>query len=207
MNVGKYSGRGRWAYFVPMTEGLLVVISGPGAVGKDTLIERLRERDANLRYSVSYTTRRRRPYEVQDEHYTFVTPEEFECLVERGELLEHATVNGNQYGTSAARVAALQAAGHDVILKIDVQGADQVRARRPDGVFVFLAPPSMEELFRRRTERGTESPEEREARQRLAVWEMSFADHYDHVVVNDDLERAVGEVERLLEEERSARAR
>src|SRR5579875_2162228 len=117
MNVGKYSPGAASPYFVAMTEGLLVVISGPGAVGKDTLIERLRQRNPNFAYSISYTTRQRRPYEVQDEHYTFVTPEEFARLVERGELLEHATINGHQYGTSAARVAAPQAAGHDVILK------------------------------------------------------------------------------------------
>ncbi|MGH7922826.1 MAG: guanylate kinase [Candidatus Dormibacteraceae bacterium] len=190
-----------------MTRGLLIVISGPGGVGKDTLIERLRERNPALRYSVSYTTRPRRPYEVHDEHYTFVAPEEFQRLVDRGDLLEHAVVGGHLYGTSAARVAELQAAGHDVILKIDVQGADQVRARRPDGVFVFLAPPSMDELFRRRVERGTETPEVLQARQRLAVWEMTFAGHYDHVVVNDDLERAVREVEALLEGERAGRVR
>lgn len=186
-------------------EGLLIVISGPGAVGKDTLIERLRARHPELRYSVSYTTRPRRPYEVEGEHYTFVDCPTFERLVEEGEFLEHATVNGHCYGTSAERVARLQEAGHDVILKIDVQGQDQVRAKRPDGVFVFLAPPSMEELWRRRVERGAEPPEVLRARQELARWEMSFADHYDHVVVNDDLDRAVREVEELLDTERAAR--
>ena len=128
-----------------MQPGLLIVISGPGAVGKDTLIERLRERHPELRYSVSYTTRPRRPYEVEGEHYTFVDRDTFRRMVDEGAFLEHATVNGHWYGTSAERVAELQEAGHDVILKIDVQGADQVRAKRPDGVFVFLAPPSMEE--------------------------------------------------------------
>ena len=186
-----------------MSQGLLIVMSGPGAVGKDTMIERLQERHPNLRYSVSYTTRPRRPNEVEDEHYTFVDRAEFERLVEEGEFLEHAVVNGHCYGTSAQRVEALQAAGHDVLLKIDVQGADQVRARRPDGVFVFVAPPSMDELWRRRVGRGVESPDDLQARQRLAAWEMSFADHYDHVVVNDDLERAVREVEELLDAERA----
>jgi guanylate kinase len=188
-----------------MKPGLLIIISGPGAVGKDTLIERLRERHPELRYSVSYTTRPRRPYEVEGEHYTFVDRATFARLVDEGTFLEHATVNGNWYGTSAERVAELQEAGHDVILKIDVQGADQVRARRPDGVFVFIAPPSMEELWRRRVGRGTESPDVLQARQELATREMSFAGHYDHVVVNDDLERALGEVETLLEAERATR--
>lgn len=188
-----------------MREGLLIVISGPGAVGKDTLIERLRQRHPELRYSVSYTTRPRRPYEVEDEHYTFVDCRTFERLVEAGTFLEHATVGGHCYGTSADRVAKLQEAGHDVILKIDVQGADQVRVKRPDGVFVFIAPPSMEELWRRRVGRGAEPPDVLRSRQELATWEMSFAGHYDHVVVNDDLERALHEVETLLDAERAAR--
>lgn len=188
-----------------MQPGLLIVISGPGAVGKDTLIERLRERHPELRYSVSYTTRPRRPYEVEGEHYTFVDRDTFRRMVDEGAFLEHATVNGHWYGTSAERVAELQEAGHDVILKIDVQGADQVRAKRPDGVFVFLAPPSMEELWRRRIGRGAEPPDVVQARQELATREMSFAGHYDHVVVNDDLERALHEVETLLAAERATR--
>ncbi len=188
-----------------MQPGLLIVISGPGAVGKDTLIERLRERHPELRYSVSYTTRPRRPYEVEGEHYTFVDRDTFRRMVDEGAFLEHATVNGHWYGTSAERVAELQEAGHDVILKIDVQGADQVRAKRPDGVFVFLAPPSMEELWRRRVGRGAEPPDVVQARQELATREMSFAGHYDHVVVNDDLERALHEVETLLAAERATR--
>jgi guanylate kinase len=185
--------------------GLLIVISGPGSVGKDTLIERLRQRHPELCYSVSYTTRPRRRYEVQDEHYTFVDVPTFERMVEAGRFLEHATVNGHCYGTSVERVEQLQASGQDVILKIDVQGADQVRARRPEGVFIFLKPPSMEELMRRRLERGTESEAEVQARQELAGWEMSFAAKYDHVVVNDDLGRAVAEVESILDAERRAR--
>lgn len=181
---------------------LLVVISGPGGVGKDTVIEQLLKRNPHLCYSVSYTTRPRRDYEIDGEHYSFVTRDEFEAMVRADEFLEYATVNGNLYGTSAARVEAAQRAGYDVILKIDVQGADQVRQRRPDGVYVFIAPPTMRELIRRRIERGVESEEEIEARQRLAEWEMSFADRYDHIVVNDTVVRAVGEIESLLEEDR-----
>jgi guanylate kinase len=184
---------------------LLVVISGPGGVGKDTVIERLLERNPRLCYSVSYTTRPMRDYEVEGEHYRFVDKAAFERMVEEGAFLEHAEVNGNLYGTSAARVEASQRAGYDVILKIDVQGADQVRQRRPDGVYIFLAPPSMDELIRRRIERGAESAEEIRARQELARWEMSFADRYDHIVVNDDLERAVQAIESIIEEERRIR--
>lgn len=180
------------------------MISGPGAVGKDTVIERLLAVDGRLRYSVSYTTRPRRDYERDGENYSFVSEAGFRDLVQAGEFLEYATINGNLYGTSAHRVEALQGAGVDVILKLDVQGAENVRRRRPDGVFIFLAPPSMDELLRRRVTRASESPEVIEARQRLAEVEMSFADRYDHVVVNDDLERAVGEIEEILEHHRQA---
>ena len=183
--------------------GILIVMSGPGAVGKDTLIEMLSARDPRLVYSISYTTRPRRDYEVDGEHYCFVDEDEFWRLEAGGELLEHARVNGYLYGTSTGRVADALAAGRDVILKIDVQGAEQVRRRRPDALFLFFSPPSMEELLRRRTRRGSEAPEVMEARQRLAEVEMGYADRYDHVVVNDDAERAVREVQEILERERA----
>lgn len=188
-----------------MTPGLLVVISGPGGVGKDTLIEMLRRRDPRLAYSVSYTTRPRRVYEVDGEHYRFVDDAAFDQLAAEGELLEHARVNGHRYGTSATWVDSARARGLDVILKIEVQGAEQVRERRRDGVFIFVSPPSMEELLRRRVRRASEPPEVIAARQRLAEVEMGFASRYDHVVVNDDAERAVGEILQILERERGKR--
>ena len=180
-------------------QGRLFVISGPSGVGKDALIEKLVALDPNLERSVSYTTRRPRPTEKEGIAYSFVSRDEFESLVERGEFLEHATYDGNMYGTSARRVEALRSAGHDVILKIDVKGAEQVRQRLPDATFIFLAPPSMQELIRRTTQRQTESAEERSARQMIAETEMTFAPHYDHVVVNDDLDRAVGEVLAIIQ--------
>ena len=185
--------------------GLLIVISGPGGVGKDTLIEMLRARNPHLCYSVSYTTRPVRPNEIPGEHYTFVDVPTFQRLVESGELLEHAVVNGHLYGTSARRVSEMQESCYDVILKIDVQGAEQVRRKRPDGVYVFIAPPDMDELLRRRRVRGAESPEEMQARQELAEVEIAYADSYDHIVVNDDAQRAVREIERILEQERRKR--
>ncbi len=189
-----------------MSKGLLVVMSGPGGVGKDTLIEILRERNPNLRYSVSYTTRPKRDYEVDGVHYSFLSEPEFRRLVGDGFFLEHAPVNGHLYGTSAERVVTALHEGHDVVLKIDVQGAEQVRRRRPDGVFVFIAPPSMQELIRRRRDRGTESEEVIQARQRLAEVEMGFADRYDHVVINDDAERAATQIESILQRERERRS-
>jgi guanylate kinase len=168
-------------------------------VGKDALIEKLVALDPNLERSVSYTTRRPRRNENDGADYSFVSREEFERLVASGEMLEHATYDGNLYGTSARRVEELRSAGHDVILKIDVKGADQVRKRLPDACLIFLAPPSMQELIRRTTLRQTESAEERSARQMIAETEMTYAPRYDHVVVNDDLDRAVREVLAIIE--------
>ena len=178
--------------------GLLIVLSGPGGVGKDTVIERLLARDPWIQYSVSYTTRPPRATEVDNLHYTFVDEAEFRGLVESGEMLEHARVSGYLYGTSRERVEEAQRLGIDIILKIDVQGAEQVRQMRPDGLFIFLAPPSMEELMRRRAARNTESEADQAARQRLAAREMGFADRYDVVIVNDDAERAVEEALRTI---------
>ncbi len=187
--------------------GLLVVLSGPGGVGKDTLIQMLLPRDPRLRYSVSYTTRPRRPYEVPGEHYYFVDEATFRRLAGEGKFLEHAVVNGHLYGTLESWVEGARREGKDVILKIDVQGAEQVRRRRPDALLIFISPPSMEELLRRRERRGVETPEEMQARQRLAEVEMSYAGRYDHVVVNDDAERAVCRVQAILEDERRRRGR
>ena len=179
-------------------QGLLLVISGPSAVGKDTISKRLLQLDDLIRYSVSYTTRPKRDYEIDGTHYSFVDEPEFARLARAGEFLENAVYNGCRYGTSAARVEAARAAGFDILLKIDVQGAEQVRRRCPDGLFIFIAPPSMEELVRRRVGRGTESPEAIEARQRAAELEMGFADRYDHIVVNTEIEQAAQEIAGLV---------
>ncbi len=185
--------------------GLLIVISGPSGVGKDTIIERLLKMDPNLRYSISFTTRPKRDYEVDGVHYSFVTKPMFEDLVGRGELLEWAAYNGYHYGTSRTRVEKLQRQGLDVILKIEVRGAEQVREKRPDGVFIFIAPPSMEELLKRREERGSDSEKEIEERQRLARWEMSFAQYYDYVVTNEDAQVAANDVMEIIRMERKRR--
>ena len=179
--------------------GLLVVISGPSGVGKDTLIEHLRELDPNLQYSVSYTTRKPRPGEKDEVSYFFVSRQNFEELVAQGFFLEHAVYNGNYYGTPAAAVEEARAAGRDILLKIEVQGAAQVRKRVPDGVFIFIAPPSTEELVRRQHRREGAAPDEDMAeRLKIAETEMKHASNYDHVVVNDNLERAAGEVLEII---------
>ncbi|HYR47546.1 MAG TPA: guanylate kinase [Candidatus Polarisedimenticolia bacterium] len=185
-----------------MNRALLIVISGPSGVGKDTVIKRLLELDSNLRYSVSYTTRSPRPGEVDGVNYHFVSRAEFERLIPEGAFLEHATYDGNLYGTPIAPLDDVRASGHDIVLKIDVQGAEQVRKRAPDALRIFLAPPSMDELLRRRTQRHSESPRDQASRQRIAEDEMALATHFDHVVVNDDLERAAQEILEIIRHER-----
>lgn len=174
--------------------GLLVVISGPSGVGKDSLIERLVKRDSNLTYSVSYTTRSPRPGEVEGVSYSFVSRERFEALIKEGHFLEYASYAGNLYGTPASPVEAARTAGRDILLKIEVQGGEQVRKRAPDGLFIFIAPPNEDELARRQELRSMESQEDMAERRKIAQKEMQFASHYDHLVVNDDLDRAVDEV-------------
>lgn len=183
-------------------QGLLVVISGPSGVGKDTLIKSLLHLDHNLVYSVSGTTRQPRPREVPDQNYTFLTRDQFEDLVNKGAFLEHATYNGNLYGTFRDRVERARNEGRDIVLKIEVQGAEQVREKMPEGVFIFLAPPSVDELVRRQIKRGTESVDDMEARRKIAEIEMQFASKYDHVVVNDDIERAAQEVLAIIDDAR-----
>jgi guanylate kinase len=187
---------------VTSPRGLLIVISGPSGVGKDTIIRRLLELDGNLQYSVSYTTRAPRKGEVDGVNYHFVDRNGFERLIKEGAFLEHATYDGNLYGTPVADLERARDAGRDVVLKIEVKGAEQVRQRAKDALLIFVAPPSTEELVRRQTLRATESAEDRAARMRIAEREMDYASNYDHVVVNDDLERVVAEILGIIREAR-----
>jgi guanylate kinase len=189
---------------VTARRGLLIVISGPSGVGKDTLIRKLLDLDPNLRYSVSYTTRRPREGEVEGVNYHFVDRARFEGLINEGALLEHATYDGNLYGTPLAPLETMRAAGHDELLKIDVQGAEQVRRRAPDALLIFLAPPSMDELNRRRAERHSESLEDSHSRQAIAEHEMKLTRDFHQVVVNDDLDRAAREVAQIIGKARAA---
>ena len=182
-----------------MTQAQLTVLAGPTAVGKGTVVAALRERYPHLLVSVSATTRNPRPGEVNGVHYYFVSPEEFDSMIEGGEMLEWALVHGtNKYGTPRGPVDAALAAGEPVLLEIDLAGARQVRANRPDAQFIFLAPPSWEELERRLVGRGTEGQEERERRLATARVEMDAASEFDHVVINDDIDRAVRELAGLI---------
>jgi guanylate kinase len=187
-----------------MRRGLVIVISGPSGVGKDTLIRRLLELDPNVQYSISGTTRQPRPDERPDQNYTFLTREQFENLVRKGAFLEHATYNGHRYGTFRERVEKIRDSGRDVLLKIDVQGAEQVRRLVPDGIFIFVVAPSERELERRQETRGSESPQDLASRRKIAVREMEYASHYQHVVTNDNVERAVNQMLEIIRRARSS---
>ena len=177
----------------------LVVLAGPTAVGKGTLVRALRQHNAQVWVSVSATTREPRPGEIDGVDYHFLSRSEFDRMILDGEFLEWATVHGeNRYGTPRAPVLASLEAGHPSILEIDLQGARQVRVTMPDAVFVFLAPPSWEELVKRLEGRGTEDQEERERRLATAKLELEAASEFDITIVNDDLERAVRELERVV---------
>lgn len=172
---------------------LLVIISGPSGVGKDTVIAALRARphDPEYHYVVTCTTRAMREGEIDGVHYRFLTKEQFERLAAEGELLEANEVHGNWYGTPRSAVRKALVAGHDVILKIDVQGAQVVKENVPDALLVFLVPPSLQDLFQRLRSRATESADELDLRQRNAAIELARQEDYDYVVTN-----ATGEVDR-----------
>lgn len=188
-----------------MKRGLVIVIAGPSGVGKDTIIQRLLELDHNLRYSVSGTTRQPRPGELPDANYTFLTPEQFQELVRKGAFLEHATYNGHMYGTFRDRVEKMRDQGLDVVLKIDVQGAKQVRKLVPDAISIFVVAPSKAELERRRHKRGGDSAKDLAARREIGEREMAQASAFDHVVTNDNVDRAVGEILELIRRARQTK--
>ena len=179
--------------------GALFVIAGPSGVGKGTVIRRLLELLPDLELSVSSTTRARREGEREGVDYHYVTDEEFDRLIRDGALLEWADIFGHhRSGTPAEPVVAARAAALDVVLEIDVQGARQVREKAPEAVLVFLAPPSLEELGRRLRTRGTENEAQIERRLEVAGRELQERPRFDHVVVNDDVERAAQEIAAII---------
>ena len=170
--------------------GSLFIISAPSGAGKSSLTAKLLEQDKNICLSVSYTTRAPRPGEVDGRDYHFVDQACFMGMLERGEFLESAEVHGNRYGTSEAWIRAERAAGHDILLEIDWQGAQQVRRLFSDTIGIFILPPSIAELERRMRARGTDSEEVVRRRHAVAADEMSHAAEFEYVIINKDFEEA-----------------
>lgn len=176
----------------------LFVIAAPSGAGKTTLVRALVSGNPELRFSISYTTREKRSNEAEGVDYRFVTVERFQELRRQGEMLEHAEVFGNFYGTSRSFVEEHLADDHSVILEIDWQGARQVRESMPDCVTIFILPPSLQELERRLRDRRTDEPEVIERRLRDAVGDMSHWDEFHFVVINDDIDQAVIELNEVI---------
>lgn len=182
-----------------MKRGRLYVISAPSGAGKTSLVRALLASEPHLRLSISHTTRTRRPTEAEGREYHFVAKTQFEELVKRGEFLEHARVFDNNYGTSRAFVESQLAAGHDVLLEIDWQGARQVRRAMPECVSIFVLPPARQTLAERLARRATDTAEVIRRRLQDAAGDMSHYGEFDYVVVNDDFERAVADLKRIIE--------
>ena len=176
----------------------LFVIAAPSGAGKTSLVHALVGKHPDLRFSISYTTRRQRPNEKEGVDYFFVSRERFEALKRQGEMLESATVFDNLYGTGRAQVEAYLRSGQNVVLEIDWQGARQVREAMPDCVTIFIMPPSLGELERRLRERRTDSGEVIERRLRDAVSDMSHWDEFDHVIINDAFDAAVAALDAVI---------
>jgi guanylate kinase len=188
--------------------GVMLVLSSPSGAGKSTLTRQLVADEANIRLSVSVTTRPQRPSEIDGKHYHFITPDEFLAMRERGDLLESAEVHGNFYGTPRRAVEAALASGSDVLFDIDWQGTEQIMAAmRADVVTVFVLPPSLTELRSRLERRAEDSAETiarrlHNAREEIAHWDM-----YDYVIINEQLQEAYAQVRSILHAERLRRAR
>ena len=188
-----------------MSGGRLFVIAAPSGAGKTSLVKATLAREPNLHVCVSHTTRRQRPTEIDGRDYHFTGVETFRAMIDAGGFLEHAQVFDNYYGTSRAALAEAFGRGHDVILEIDWQGAQQVRERtrdavtgRPGCTTVFVLPPSRAELERRLRGRGTDDEQVIARRLRDAVDDMGHHAEFDYVIVNDDFERAVGDLRRIV---------
>ena len=186
--------------------GVLTVISGPSGVGKGTVIKRLFEIEDNLYFSVSATTRKPRPGEIDGVHYSFKTKEEFEHDIETGEMLEYAVFNGNYYGTPRSAIEQRLSEGKDVVLDIEIQGAKNVKKMMPDSALVYLLPPDIEELKRRLIGRNTEDAETIAGRLHTAHSELNEAPEiYNYFIVNDLVDNAAMKIKDIIEGERCSK--
>ena len=184
-------------------KGLLLVVSGPSGAGKGTICKALVNKNDKIKLSVSATTRKPRNGEVHGVNYFFIEKEEFTKMVENGEFLEHAQIYDNFYGTPKAAIIECLEKGQDVILEIEMQGARQIKEVYPEGVFIFVLPPSLEELKSRIVGRGTETQEEIEKRFSCAFEEINQIVNYDYFIVNEDIEKSVNDVEAIILSEKN----
>ena len=185
-----------------MQKGLLIVVSGASGTGKGTVCKKLLNDLPALAYSISATTREPRPGEVDGKEYYFLARDEFKTWIADGKFLEYAEVYGNFYGTPLNKIEERLNRGEDILLEIDVQGALNVKRKCPEGVYIFLLPPNLEELKRRIEGRGTETPESLARRLNNAVAEIKIGLEYDYVVVNDTIENAAEKIKAILTAER-----
>jgi guanylate kinase len=183
-----------------MQRGRLYVVSAPSGAGKTSLVKALMERDPRIRFSVSYTTRERRPNEVHGRDYHFVDPERFDEMAARGEFLEYARVFDNCYGTGVRTVEEALANGEQLLLEIDWQGARQVRARLPEALSIFILPPSRSALEQRLKDRSTDSEAVIRRRLQDAAQDIGHWSEFDYVVVNDRFEQALGDLQAIVED-------
>lgn len=181
-----------------MRQGKTFIICGPSGVGKGTVVARLLASDPTLYFSVSATTREPRPGEIDGKHYHFLTHEQFDQWVEEDAFLEHAEYVGNYYGTPKKYIDKAMAQGRDVILDIEIQGANQVYAKRPDIIRIYVAPPSWTELERRLIGRGTEDMDKVRSRLERGKQEFNAAKEFDYFVINDTVDRAVEEITAIM---------
>ena len=177
-----------------MAKGILFIVSAPAGCGKDTILEQALSRNINLHYSVSATTRAMRPGEVDGVSYHFKTHEQFEEMIAKNELLEHTEYCGNYYGTPRQTVEEMLENGKNTVLKIEIEGAANVKKLFPEAVLIFILPPSMQELERRLRNRGTEDEPTIQKRLEQAKTELSYAKNYDYAITNSDVEKAVDDL-------------
>lgn len=183
-------------------KGLLIVISGPSGAGKGTVLKELFDIRSNLHLSVSATTREKRPGEQEGVNYFYMTEEQFLEMKEKDGFFESACFCGNYYGTPKEKVFEKLNQGTDVILEIEVQGAMKVKSEYPEGVFIFVAPPSVGELKNRLENRNTETAEVIEKRVKTAVWELTMAEKYNYIVVNDEVSKAALRIDSIIRAEK-----
>ena len=188
-------------------QGVLLVLSGPSGAGKGTICHKLREKRNDLSYSVSATTRAPRKGEIDGKDYFFITIDRFKEMIANDEMLEYAEIYGNYYGTPKPYVMDILGHGKDVVLEIDPQGALQIKKHFPDAVFVFIVPPSLDELTKRIYNRGTDSEEVIKRRLSAATSELEYASKYDYIIVNDEVEKATNKVSNIIDAERNRAVR